>query len=156
MSAVVDSLAEHAQARARSAEHWIVLVGSWIAVLGLAGFGLALHPDPRGYGTHEQLGFQPCLPLRLWNVPCPGCGVTTAVTLAVRGQPLASLRAQPLGLVVVAVVLAFALWATARQRAGADLWREFRALPWRRAGLGLGAFALAAWAYKIAVVRGWI
>jgi len=145
-----------AAAPARSREHWCVLALAWLAPLGLLLVGLALHPDPRGYGTHEQLGFQPCLPLRLWNVPCPGCGVTTAVTLAVRGQPLASLRAQPLGLVVVAVVLAFALWATARQRAGADLWHEFRALPWRRAGLGVGALALVAWAYKIAVVRGWL
>ena len=70
----------------RSKEHWIVLALAWLALGGAFLLGRFLEPDPRGFGTHEQLGFRACLPVELWNVPCPGCGVTTAVTLAVHGE----------------------------------------------------------------------
>lgn len=139
----------------RSPEHWFVLACALAAPLGLAALALVLHPDPRGFGTHEQLGFQPCLPIRLWNVPCPGCGVTTAVTLALHGHPLRSLATQPFGLVTIALVLAFALFALRAHRRGRDAYAELGRLPWKTLVAVLAALLALCWGYKLALMRGW-
>ena len=141
---------------ARSREHWTVLMLALLAPLGLAALGLVLHPDPRGYGTHEQLGFGPCLPMRLWNIPCPGCGVTTAVTLALRGHVLASLRTQPFGLITILACLACAGWTLATHLRRQDIWSEFQRWNWRLVWKVILVPALLAWAYKLALVRGWL
>mgnify|MGYP002626366721 CR=1 FL=1 len=70
-----------------------VSLGVRVALGGLAVGGLlllatarTLEPDPRGFGTHEQLGFAPCW-LQTWTgYACPSCGATTAWALAMRGQ----------------------------------------------------------------------
>lgn len=49
-----------------------------------------LSPDPRGLGTHEQLGLPPCGLQSLFGTPCPSCGMTTAWTLFSHGQWLRS------------------------------------------------------------------
>lgn len=141
---------------ARSREHRLVLLLALAAPLALLALGRLLEPDPRGWGTHEQLGFRACYPMAHWNVPCPGCGVTTAVALALHGAPLASLRAQPLGLVTLAGAGLVALWALRGHARGRDLFAELPGLPWKRLGAGLGALAACAWLYKLALVRGWL
>lgn len=90
---------------------------SWcgrLALVGLAaglaaGFALAasLDPDPRGYGTHQQLGLPPCSLQLFWGVPCPSCGATTAFAYFVRGQWLAAASANlsALGLAMVAAAM---------------------------------------------------
>ena len=133
-----------------------MLVLALLAPLGLLILGLALWPDPRGYGTHEQLGFRPCLPMRLWNVPCPGCGVTTAVSLAVRGEPLQALRTQPFGLVTIAVGLGSASWALIGHLRGRDLYAELGRIAWKGWSSVLLALGLFSWIYKLALLRGWI
>ena len=127
-----------------------------IAPLALLALGLFLEPDPRGWGTHEQLGFRPCWPMTHWNVPCPGCGVTTAVALAAHGRPLASLRTQPFGLVLFALSIASAGWAIAGHARGRDLYAALPGLPWSSLWRVLGTLALLAWIYKLALVRGWL
>jgi len=70
------------------------------AALGLAALlGLArrLEPDPRGYGTHRQLGLPPCAFLAATGRPCPSCGMTTAFAWFARGRPLRAWRANPAG-----------------------------------------------------------
>ncbi|HEX6881758.1 MAG TPA: DUF2752 domain-containing protein [Planctomycetota bacterium] len=139
----------------RSREHALVLVALLAAPLVLLGLGRALEPDPRGWGTHEQLGFRPCTPMTRWNVPCPGCGVTTALALSARGAVPAAFRTQPLGPLLVLASLAAAGWALAGHRRGRDLADELAGLRWRfLAGLS-GLLLLLAWLYKLAVVRGW-
>jgi hypothetical protein len=140
----------------RSPEHWVILGGAVLAIVGLVLLGLLLEPDPRGYGTHEKLGMRPCMPMVLWNVPCPGCGVTTSVTHAMNGDLLGSLRVQPFGLVVLLVVLLSFGWALVGQFRGRDLWNELRALRWSRWMTVLGVLMALAWVYKTAVVRAWI
>jgi len=140
----------------RSREHGLVLLLALLAPLGLLAIGVALRPDPRGYGTHEQLGFRPCLPMRLWNVPCPGCGVTTAVALAMRGEARHSLRTQPFGLVTIAAALGGASWAVIGHVRGRDLYAELGRIRWKRWGALLLTLGLLAWAYKLALLRGWI
>lgn len=49
-----------------------------------------LSPDPRGLGTHEQLGLPPCGLQFMFGTPCPSCGMTTAWTLFSHGQWLRS------------------------------------------------------------------
>ncbi|NOX60289.1 MAG: DUF2752 domain-containing protein, partial [Planctomycetes bacterium] len=55
------------------------------AIIGTAGF---VTPDPKGFGTHEQLGQQRCSWPRQYAIPCPTCGMTTAFAYVVRGRML--------------------------------------------------------------------
>jgi hypothetical protein len=143
------------EAPGRSREHGLVLLLACALPVALYVVGRWLDPDPRGWGTHEQLGFRPCYPMARWNVPCPGCGVTTALALAAHGEPLAALRTQPFGPVLGAVTLLFALWALLQHVRGRDVVAELPRLPWRAILKTLATLGLLAWLYKIALVRGW-
>ena len=69
-----------------SLTHRIALAG--IAVGGIAVLLVAynLDSDPRGFGTHEQLGLTPCYFQQWSGRVCPACGATTAWAYTVRGQ----------------------------------------------------------------------
>src|SRR3954464_10156545 len=75
----------------------------WAMVLGAIGlavvFGVArrLEPDPRGYGTHTQLGLYPCMFAQVTGYRCPSCGMTTSFAWFVRGRFERSWRANPVG-----------------------------------------------------------
>ena len=56
-----------------------------------------LEPDPRGFGTHQQLGFPPCHFRQFLGISCPHCGMTTSFTNFVRGNFQAAHQANPLG-----------------------------------------------------------
>jgi hypothetical protein len=140
----------------RSAEHWVLLAGASAAALVLLAFGLWVEPDPRGYGTHERLGLPPCLPMQLWHVPCPGCGVTTAFALAAHGRVLSSLANQPLGCVIALSIPLTLVWAWSVHVRGRDLRSELGRLRTWPLAILLVLLGLAAWVYKLALVRGWI
>ncbi len=70
-----------------------------------------LSPSPSGTGTHTQLGQPPCSWMKLWNIPCPTCGMTTAFAHTVRGQLLSALIAQPAGMLLAINTLLAAMWA---------------------------------------------
>ncbi|MEN6642056.1 MAG: DUF2752 domain-containing protein [Armatimonadia bacterium] len=66
-----------------------------------------LTPDPKGYGTHQQLFLPPCLFHLLTGLPCAFCGMTTGFALMARGQVSAALSANlmaPVGFVLTVVV----------------------------------------------------
>jgi hypothetical protein len=88
----------------------IALATVLIGLLAMAG---RLAPDPRGYGTHEQLGLSPCAILRLTGRPCPTCGMTTAFAWFVRGEPARSWRANPAALLVATASMALVPWLVA-------------------------------------------
>ena len=140
----------------RSHEHGLLLGFLLLANLGLVAMGLFLEPDERGYGTHERLGLQPCLPLKLWNVPCPGCGVTTSVTHAAHGDVVTSFLTQPLGLMIAASAVALFLYGLWVHATGGDLWVRLHAWRWREVWMSLCGVTLLAWVYKLASVRGWM
>ena len=132
-----------------STRHWAVVAASVVSWLGLALMRVMLTPDPSGAGTHEQLGLPPCRSLDWFGIPCPGCGVTTAVTWFAHGEPWKSFVTQPFGfLLAMGAVLAVpsALVATALR---VDLGY------WLGPGRARRAWALVlvvmglAWAYKI-------
>ena len=128
-------------------------IGLLVLVLSLAAVlvGLKLTPDPRGYGTHEQLGSAPCGFLLVTGYPCPTCGMTTAFCHAVRGRWLAAVRVQPAGFVfALATALAGILGACALLVGRWPGW-VFRWLnsPWLF--VGLLTVLLGGWASKLAL-----
>jgi hypothetical protein len=134
--------------------HRLWLVGLVLAPVVLVALGLALEPDPRGHGTHEQLGLPPCLlPARL-GIPCPGCGWTTAVSLACHGRPVDAFLAQPLGPLTLLLALGGAAWAVRQHRRRRDLSTEVLFLRWDRWGPLLGLSIALSWAFEIVRWRG--
>jgi len=68
-----------------------VIYCGWAAgIIALFVLCSTLSPDPRGLGTHEQLGLPPCGLQSMFGTPCPSCGMTTAWTLFSHGQWLRS------------------------------------------------------------------
>jgi hypothetical protein len=154
-SGIGDRAESHGIAR-RSREHWILLALSFASVLMLVLLATWVHPDPRGFGTHEQLGLPACRMIEWTGIPCPGCGVTTSVALFAHGQWLASLHNQPLGFLLALAIPLYAAWAIAGQLMGRDLSRDAQILRANAFVIVLLALVAACWAYKIALVKGWI
>lgn len=128
----------------------LFLAGS-VAALGLA---LWLIPSSRGYGTHEQLGFPPCLCVVLFDLPCPSCGMTTAFALTVRGRWMAAARVQPAGFMLALISLALVLLSARAVATGRwHLPRWVLEAP-MTAAFTLFAIIALAWAYKIVVMTG--
>ncbi len=78
-----------------------------------------LRPDPRGWGTHEQLGLPPCTFGVVAGIRCPACGMTTSWAYATHGQLRDALRNHVGGTLlalVAAVVSAGALVAAVSGR----------------------------------------
>ncbi len=67
-----------------------------------------LRPDPRGWGTHEQLGLPPCSFLAVFGKRCPACGMTTSWAHLTQGRLSDALRANAAGtlLAVLSLVVA--------------------------------------------------
>ena len=88
----------------------LVLVALALAlalVMGLAGW---LRPDPRGLGTHTQLGLGPCTFLATTGRPCPSCGMTTAFAWMMHGRPDRAWSANPAGSLLAPTCLALIPW----------------------------------------------
>jgi hypothetical protein len=84
-----------------------------IAAAGLAGLlGLArtLEPDPRGFGTHTQLGMRPCAFAILTGRLCPTCGMTTSFAWFVRGRIGRSWQANPAGCLIALLTVPLIAW----------------------------------------------
>jgi len=139
---------DEAAPQARGGSHYLVLYGVLGATASIGILALVAVPDPRGFGTHEQLGLAPCRMKQWTGVPCPGCGVTTSVTLAAQGHPLQSFLVQPFGLFTAIALPLFSIWAIRGHLRGIDLYRtiEERRGPWVKSVLALMAVA---WIYKI-------
>jgi len=81
-----------------------------IVMLGLLITAARLTPDPRGLGTHRQLGLPPCTIVDWFRVRCPSCGMTTAFSHMVRGQVAGALRANSGGALLALVAMAAGPW----------------------------------------------
>jgi hypothetical protein len=87
---------------------WALLaLGAWAVLLT----ALRLHADPRGFGTHQQLGLPPCGFAEATGIPCPGCGLTTSFTHMAHGHLLAAFGAHLMGPPLFLMTLAVALYA---------------------------------------------
>ena len=115
-----------------------VLLGLWCLFL-IGGFlvAVSLSPDPRGYGTHQRLGFPPCSIRSLFGIPCPTCGMTTSFANFVRGRFVESVRANVAGFLLACVCAVQIPWCLASLRSG-RMWRVSRpqsCLMWVLAGI---------------------
>ena len=68
---------------------------------------------PRTMATHTQLGMPPCNFVILAGKPCPSCGMTTSFALLVRGDVVASLRANWAGTLIAVLWALTMVWAVA-------------------------------------------
>jgi Protein of unknown function (DUF2752) len=89
-----------------------------LAALMLVATARSLTPDPRGYGTHEQLGLGACSFTRLTGWRCPTCGMTTAWARATRGDLRAALAASGGGTVLLLLTVIAAPWLLGSAAAG--------------------------------------
>lgn len=115
--------------------------------------GRLLTPSSSGVGTHQQLGFPPCLFLHFTGVPCPNCGLTTSFAHAARLSLKSALLTQPFGLTVFALtVISIPLSA----------YLSFRKISWNRIIYttladrfiySLIAFYIICWIYKILTMK---
>ncbi|NBX36689.1 MAG: DUF2752 domain-containing protein [Planctomycetes bacterium] len=125
-----------------------------LACAVLLGIAAWLQPAAAGIGTHRQLGLPSCSWPSTMNIPCPSCGMTTAFALAADGRLIDAFHAQPLGLLLAigtaALAIASAHSAATGARTVGILWGMVGSKAW----WALGAFAVAAWGYKILVMRG--
>lgn len=85
----------------------------------------SLDPDPRGLGTHEQMGLHPCGFYLSTGRPCFSCGMTTAFASMASLRPLDALAANPLGTVLFCIVAAIPLWLLHATFTGASPLRIF-------------------------------
>ncbi len=132
------------QGRGLAALTAVVLVAPIVVATQLA-------PDPRGWGTHEQLGWQRCRIRQWFDGPCPTCGMTTAWSLAVRGDVAAALATNAGG----AMLLVGTIAASACLFASATAGRWLGPVPRPRTAWWLAAAWLAVtlgdWLRRLAV-----
>ena len=139
-----------------SIEHWLLLGVALGGIAALLVLGLFVDPDPRGFGTHEKLGLPACKMMEWWHVPCPGCGVTTSVSLAAHGRFWASIVNQPFGFVCALGVPLYAVFCGVIHLRGRDLNDELHRLKLGKLGLAIACVLVLSWIYKIAAVQHWL
>ena len=93
--------------------HWLYRAALIVAgglLLALLGTAWRLQPDSTGFGTHQQLGLPPCTIVSLFGIRCPSCGMTTSWAHFVRGDLVASVRANVGGALLAAIALVTGPW----------------------------------------------
>jgi hypothetical protein len=110
-----------------------------------------LVPDPRGYGTHTQLGLLPCSFLTMTGRLCPTCGMTTSFAWMTRGNLVRSWQANPAGCLLA--LLSFPLIAWLVYSAAASKPVGFESLGDPLLGLVLAAvvLSLVVWLVRLIV-----
>lgn len=129
------------------------VVAAVVCAGALAGLVVAamLRPDPSGMGTHEQLGMAPCGWIRMYNVPCPACGMTTSYAHFARGSVFSAVIVQPAG-AMLALLTAVSFWVGGYIAVtGKPVFSLMRGVSGGYIVLGLGLLVVAAWGYKMAV-----
>jgi hypothetical protein len=92
---------------------WPIRCSLLVAAAGLAGLLLLarkLEPDPRGFGTHTQLGLRPCAFLTVTGRLCPTCGMTTSFAWLTRGRIDRSWQANPAGCLYALLTVPLMAW----------------------------------------------
>lgn len=103
-----------------------VLVTIAVALAGVFVAAVRINPydedgSPRTMSTHTQLGMPPCNFVVLTGKPCPACGMTTSFALLVRGDVVASARANWVGSLICVVWALTLVWAVAGAIRGKSL-----------------------------------
>lgn len=123
-----------------------------LGLLAVLAVGRGLEPDPRGYGTHTQMGLPPCGFRAATGRPCPACGLTTSVAWCVRGRFDRAAGANPAGIAVTLGCAAVAAWLAASAGLGAGRPNRWAARSAERPLVGL-AVALVTLAFATWILR---
>ena len=130
----------------------IALAIGAVALVAVLLVARRLDPDPRGFGTHTQLGLPPCAFKVATGRPCPTCGMTTSFAWFARGRLADSWRANPAGSLLAPACLALVPWllaASARGRPG-----PFRTWDGPLVGLAVAVVALTVVSWTIRMTLG--
>jgi len=120
-----------------------------VACLTILLIAARLAPSPTGIGSHTGLHFQRCQFEFRTGIPCPTCGMTTSFAHFVRGQFLASLYVQPMGM-CLALLTTLTFWAALYiALTGRPSHRLFRFIPTHYYLLPIFTLTILAWAWKI-------
>ena len=94
---------------------WLRLLALFagLATISLLVVARILSPSQQGLGTHQQLGLPPCSMRVMFEIRCPGCGMTTSWSHFTRGQWLQSLQANTGGFLLACIAVLVA-WLAAR------------------------------------------
>jgi hypothetical protein len=123
------------------------LLGAGIVIV--LGIAVWLTPDPRGYGTHQQLGMPPCTFRTLMDVNCPHCGLTTSFSWFVRGQFQKSMQANPAGVLLAVISVLILIWSVVVSIRGAFVLFDE---PGRVLLVGFGVWVLVSiviWSFRL-------
>lgn len=99
-----------------------VLAGTAAVLACLLATARVLRPDPRGFGTHTQLGLLPCGFYWTTGYPCPSCGMTTAFAWVMRGRFDRAWGANPAGSVLAPACVVVMTWLAACAVKGRPCW----------------------------------
>jgi hypothetical protein len=140
---------------ARAPLGWQIRCGLLVAagcLVGILGVAKKLEPDPRGFGTHTQLGLRPCVFLTVTGRLCPTCGMTTSFSWSTRGQIVRSWQANPAWCLYALMTVPFIAWLA--WCAVADKPIGFRHLSTPLVGMLVAAVALglASWLVRSIVL----
>lgn len=131
----------------RSEERLILGVVTAVGLVLLA-LAIYLKPDPRGYGTHEQLFLLPCGFYKVTGLPCPTCGMTTAYANMARLQLGPAFRAQPFGSLLFLLSTGSALGSLFCLAAGRQVLHRIEAMSWRWPAYFLVTAFILSWLAK--------
>jgi hypothetical protein len=125
-----------------------------VVAAGLAGLlilGRMLEPDPRGFGTHTQLGLRPCAFLTATGRFCPTCGMTTSYAWLARGQVARSWKASPAGCVYALLSGPLIIWMVLSAIANRTIGIQNLALPLASILFAAVLLGLASWLIRLTV-----
>ncbi|MSR34416.1 MAG: DUF2752 domain-containing protein [Phycisphaerales bacterium] len=114
-----------------------------------------LTPDPRGLGTHQQLGLPVCTWPAALGIPCPSCGMTTAFAYAARADLSRAFVTQPMGALLAIAAAIGCVVSLGVSLTGYQFQRLFDPIlnKWCLSAAVLLFFV--AWFWKFSCMRGW-
>lgn len=121
------------------------------AAAGVLIVARSLQPDPRGFGTHTQLGLPPCAFHAWTGLPCPTCGLTTSFAYMARWQITSAFAAHPLGPLLFALTLLLLLCALHGSVRAAQLGATFERLRIRGLAVIIAISMAICWLLRVAV-----
>jgi hypothetical protein len=108
-----------------------------------------LRADPRGLGTHEQLGLPSCTFLTLTGMRCPACGMTTAWVHLMHGRASDALRANAMGTLLAVLAIPAAAGALAFAVRGRPLSRRPSEWVVALTAVGLAVLIVIEWSVRL-------
>jgi Protein of unknown function (DUF2752) len=130
---------------------WAMVLGA-IGLTAVLGVAHRLEPDPRGYGTHLQLGLSPCMFAQVTGYRCPSCGMTTSFAWFVRGRFDRAWRANPVGSLLAPTCALLIPWLLAGAARGRPV--GCRSLESPLIGLVVATVALSLLSWTIRLLLG--